>query len=146
MKIKNKIIWRCQMWSIWRSGLANLLQWSCYLQGSGLESRLWPVEVFDCNKVYLLTNRTHRYSLRHVPVWSSLKRHTYIKLIKNRQSNDKSKNVVKLLHVTMRPTKAWHTKILLLSVYFLHATKIFRKKWVNTKYLQQIWHSVKSIN
>ena len=44
--------------SRWCNGLARLRQWPCYLQGPGLESHLWPVEFFTCNKVSPLNNRT----------------------------------------------------------------------------------------
>ena len=37
--------------SRWRSGLARLQQWPCYLQGPRFESHLRPVEFFVCNKV-----------------------------------------------------------------------------------------------
>ena len=35
--------------SRWRNGLARLQQWPCYLQGTGFESHLAPVEFFTCN-------------------------------------------------------------------------------------------------
>ena len=44
--------------SRWRSGLARLQQWPCYLQGPGFESHLRPVEFFACKKVSPLNNRT----------------------------------------------------------------------------------------